>query len=327
MRLIFCIFLAVMFSVPAQASQTMAKFIFEDAEKAFAAQDFNTAIRKLNEAEKALGKTNMPILNLRINARYELLKQGAFYLAMHDALKADMDNFLENYGSNLRYENEARQVYRLSQELKSMREKDAALLASQEKMAESGDIRSIDAMINRYSSGAGVNKNDKKATYWRSALLAAQVKAEHEAAQAGNMDAMRSLSRRYAEGDGVEKNQERAMAWAEKLKGAEAEASRLAHEREVRMANEARDAALQRKIDEINFFPMTSAFPPVEDPVQATTAAPTLLVPIVIDSVSSAPVSSTRKSMLRRQMTSRPTAWAKPDSMVGKAYAIYQANP
>ncbi|MEI8049623.1 MAG: hypothetical protein WCI92_19785, partial [Bacteroidota bacterium] len=56
--------ICICFSLSAQTA--IAKLKFEDAEEAFEKKDYTTVLTKLDEAEKLLGKTNPPMLYLRI---------------------------------------------------------------------------------------------------------------------------------------------------------------------------------------------------------------------------------------------------------------------
>lgn len=71
---LYLLVLLVGFFSTANAQETIAKFKYEDAEKAFEQGNYATCIAKLDEAEKILGKTAPNILYLRIMAETKLLK-------------------------------------------------------------------------------------------------------------------------------------------------------------------------------------------------------------------------------------------------------------
>ena len=55
-----------------QAQSTVARFKYEDAEKAFYDKDYQTCISLLDETEKLLGKSAPNILHLKILAQHKL---------------------------------------------------------------------------------------------------------------------------------------------------------------------------------------------------------------------------------------------------------------
>jgi len=61
-----------------RAQETIARFKYEDAEKAFVAQNYQECIDNLDEAEKLLGKTAPNILHLKILAQYKLIEKDPY---------------------------------------------------------------------------------------------------------------------------------------------------------------------------------------------------------------------------------------------------------
>lgn len=120
MRKIVCILslLVLMMTGSVFAQSPVAKFIFEDAEAAFAKQDYKTTLAKLDEAEKEFGKINPPILYLRIMARYELLKANPKDFDTVERLRKETAWYLKEYGNLESVQDKAREVYRVSAELK-----------------------------------------------------------------------------------------------------------------------------------------------------------------------------------------------------------------
>jgi formylglycine-generating enzyme required for sulfatase activity len=104
----------------AAAQTPIARFIYEDAENAFAQGDYPLALTRLREAEQAFGKINPPILYLRIQARHELLKakgDGPVDFNLLDPLRGDVQRYLKDYGNNAVLVDQVREVYQLSREL------------------------------------------------------------------------------------------------------------------------------------------------------------------------------------------------------------------
>jgi len=110
-RILLFLFIAFSFALSSNAQETVAKIKFGEAEQAFANNDFQTTIAKLDEAEKLLNQSNSKILHLRIKAEYGILQQDPwarydpieklrnkckFYLKEYDG-KAPMDKYMEVY--------------------------------------------------------------------------------------------------------------------------------------------------------------------------------------------------------------------------------------
>jgi hypothetical protein len=103
----------------AAGQSTIAQFIYEDAEQAFAKKDYTTALNKLEEAEQMLGKINPPILFLRIMVRHDKLKAAGDTYDYDDLelTKADASRYLQDYVTLDALRDPLRDVYRVSQEL------------------------------------------------------------------------------------------------------------------------------------------------------------------------------------------------------------------
>lgn len=109
----------LLFSTMHLHANSVAQFLYEDAEAAVARQDFSTALQKLAESEKALGKVNGSILYLRIVARNELLQRAGDRYVFEDveSLRKDSALFTEKYFASSNPQ-QAREVYRISEDLK-----------------------------------------------------------------------------------------------------------------------------------------------------------------------------------------------------------------
>src|SRR5690606_6568030 len=110
--------LGVLATGPAHGQSPVARFIYEDAEAAFAERDYRTALSRLNETERAFGEVNPPILYLRIQARHELVKaaQGPDFNLL-DPLRADINLYLNSYGKIDALVDQMRDVYQISRAL------------------------------------------------------------------------------------------------------------------------------------------------------------------------------------------------------------------
>lgn len=119
-KIVWGLLLALIITGSALAQSPVAKFIFEDAEAAFAKQDYKTTLAKLDEAEKEFGKINPPILYLRIMARNELLKANPKDFDMVEHLRKETAQYLKDYGEMESVRDQAREVYRVFAEVKPL---------------------------------------------------------------------------------------------------------------------------------------------------------------------------------------------------------------
>ena len=70
------LFFLVLLPLNSFSQETIARFKYEDAEKAFVAQNYQECIDNLDEAEKLLGRTAPNILHLKILAQYKLFEKN-----------------------------------------------------------------------------------------------------------------------------------------------------------------------------------------------------------------------------------------------------------
>ena len=98
MKKYIILFLVFLVCCHAQAQETIARFKYEDAEKAFMAGNYQECIDNLDEAEKLLGKTAPNILHLKIVAQHKLFENNPFesYEAL-ETLRNNCNTYLANY--------------------------------------------------------------------------------------------------------------------------------------------------------------------------------------------------------------------------------------
>ena len=109
--------LSFAFSI-ANAQSTIAKLKYQDAEEAFAKEDYRTTITKLTEAEKLLGTTNPKIMYLKIVAQNSLIKSDSkFSFQDVQLLRKDCLTYLKHYEKNTGIEEKYREVYKISESL------------------------------------------------------------------------------------------------------------------------------------------------------------------------------------------------------------------
>lgn len=94
------------------AQTALAKLKFEDAEVAFNNQDYTKAAQKLDEAEKLFGKTNAPILYLRILIMDKQLPAEPDWSVLNNLLSR-CQTYLKDYENVESLEEKYRQVYKV----------------------------------------------------------------------------------------------------------------------------------------------------------------------------------------------------------------------
>ena len=145
MRLFLLGIIMMCVSVHAVAQSPVARFMFEDAEKAYAAGNYGKALSVLADAEKELGRVNPPILHLRIKVRWALIESQGDYadFAQVSSARADVDEYFKKYGAEQALEDQAREVYEVFNKLKSLPSSEAefaAILAEKKRVADE-DLR------------------------------------------------------------------------------------------------------------------------------------------------------------------------------------------
>lgn len=187
--------------------------------------------------------------------------------------------------------------------------------------AQSGNIGAMFRIAKRYESGTGVEQDNAKAEEWLERAKQTEVEAARRKAEQGNYDAMRTLATYYAKGWGVEKSPAKAREWASRADRAQTEAMNERERARERAEAERRNAYLQYKIDNTQFFPMTqTTFDSVtENPSIGVFTLP--FSPVTAFEGTTAATNATRVARWKSQMTSRPAAFENPDSMIARASA------
>ncbi|RIA08901.1 formylglycine-generating enzyme required for sulfatase activity [Flavobacteriaceae bacterium MAR_2010_72] len=113
---IFLLFI-ITFSIQSNAQNTVAKFKYEDAEKAFYDNKFEDCIQLLTETEALLGQSAPNILHLRILAEHKLLEQNPLHsFVLIENLRNHCNSYLQNYDI-AGLEEKFRDVYEISNTL------------------------------------------------------------------------------------------------------------------------------------------------------------------------------------------------------------------
>lgn len=123
MRSLLALLIAVatLSCAPVFAQNSVARFMFEDAEKSFARKDYSNALSLLRDAEETLGRPNPPILHLRLKVTAALINEkGAFAeFSEVEAARSQAQKLLNDHANELS-EDDAREVYVILTDLKRL---------------------------------------------------------------------------------------------------------------------------------------------------------------------------------------------------------------
>lgn len=135
-KIILFTFLTIAFVQFASSQNTIAKLKFEDAEQAYANNNFELALHKLIEVETLLKSTNPQVLHLKINSQSKIIKKNPLndYSLIENTRKL-CSKYLIDYEQIPDNENNYRDIYKISETLKSYPESEQEFLA-QKKIAE-----------------------------------------------------------------------------------------------------------------------------------------------------------------------------------------------
>jgi hypothetical protein len=216
--------------------------------------------------------------------------------------------------------------------------------------AERGDVAAMDELADRLQAGDGLPADAAQAQQWRAKAEAVRGQAALTAAQAGDVQAMRDVVARYTNGAGLPRSAEQAAAWQARIPEAEnkermrlAELARQqqaqaeAEERErqaVRRKAEidARRAALVAQRSQVEYFPTTKKemgghYRQMQKDflfgfASSLTASPFIVLSFLFEAATVAPSATLELKRIDEEIDALPTAWAKPDSMVARAFAM-----
>lgn len=147
MKVKYCLLAVLLLNASLSIAQnTIAKLKYEEAEEAFVANDYATALSKLNEAEKLLGSVNPKTLYLRISAQYKK-HQSAVFVNLEEIaqLKKNCHTYLSKYESVEGIEDKYKDVYKISEACKTFATADQAFAN-----VEKGNVADMEAIAMAY---------------------------------------------------------------------------------------------------------------------------------------------------------------------------------
>jgi hypothetical protein len=104
----------------ANAQNAIAKIKYEQAEEAFAKDDYANVLVKLDEAQKILGSTNPKILYLRLMATKSIVADGKFDWDFLAEARKNAAYYIKQYSEMQGIEEKFRQVYEFSETLEAL---------------------------------------------------------------------------------------------------------------------------------------------------------------------------------------------------------------
>lgn len=119
------------------AQNTIAKLKYEEAEEAYANNNFELALSKLIEVETLLKSTNPKILYLKINSQSKIIEKAPLndYTLIENARKLS-SQYLTDYEQLPDNEDRYREIYKISEKLKSYPQNEKQFALQKENLAE-----------------------------------------------------------------------------------------------------------------------------------------------------------------------------------------------
>lgn len=202
--------------------------------------------------------------------------------------------------------------------------------------AQTGDIKAMKAVAQRYAQGKGLPQDAGQARIWRQkaeiAIAEAQFTTMLRSARTGDISAMQAVAQCYEAGHGVSRDTSEASRWNQKAATAKQEIRNqeiAKKEREVeayKRAEAERISEEKRKaLDEFTFFKNVKANNKTKGMAEHFSSTTFLPLAIVSD-ITSLPARSSELRKIKNRYAALPSKWAKPDSMLAKVYRRQKAS-
>ena len=174
------------------AQQAIAKIKFEEAEEAFAANNYEETVAKLIEVETILKSTNPRVLYLKITAQSKIIEKNPTndYKIIESTRKLSA-KYLKDYEDVPNNEDKYRDIYKIAESLKKYPKSEADFLMVIDSYRSLGDS-------NYYGKGIAVNYSNALHYYNKMILL-------------GDKTSSLEMGNIYLNGFGVEKDYQKAF--------------------------------------------------------------------------------------------------------------------
>jgi hypothetical protein len=157
MRPFFIVLIMLTFHLAANAQSAIAKIKYEQAEEAFAKDDYAVTIVKLEEAQKLLGNTNPKILYLRLMAAKGIIAKGRFDWEFLSETRKNAAYYIKQYSEMQGIEEKFRQVYEFSETLETLPktkeefdQKEAEVVQAHNEWLKQRPVQVSDSLMNAY---------------------------------------------------------------------------------------------------------------------------------------------------------------------------------
>jgi hypothetical protein len=157
MKKLFLFLCLVVLNATVHAQNAIAKIKYEQAEEAFAKDDYAVTLVKLDEAQKLLGSTNPKILYLRLMAAKGIIANGKFDWDFLTEARKNTAYYIKQYSEMQGIEEKFRQVYEFSETLETLPatkeafdQKEAVAVQAHNEWLKQRPIQVSDSLINAY---------------------------------------------------------------------------------------------------------------------------------------------------------------------------------
>lgn len=132
------------------AQNAIAKIKYEEAEEAYASNNFELTISKLKEVEVLLKSTNPKVLYLKILAEYNIIKLNPYNdFTILDNTKKQCSHYLNAYNNLPDNEDKFRDIYKISEALKPYPSTLQEFNVQQKKHKEDEEIRKSNEVLDK----------------------------------------------------------------------------------------------------------------------------------------------------------------------------------
>lgn len=196
---------------------------------------------------------------------------------------------------------------------------------AQLRAAEGGNIAAMKKVADYYETGFGVGREPAKAAFWRGKAEEASAQEQLRAAGNGDIGAMDAIAARLESGSGIRKDAAQAQAWRQKSELAKREKQALDEAAAKERAEQKKAQLKQQKLDSISYTSSIDTAFKNEQKLPSTTIT-TLLPYATSFDLTTAPSKTSDAKKIQNEAALRPSTWGKPDSMMARASAQYQAD-
>ncbi len=192
--------------------------------------------------------------------------------------------------------------------------------------ANNGELEAMATLAQYYQRGTGVAQDSSKAEAWLWKIEEIKANNELSTAKSGDLKAMEAMVQRYKHGKGVKRNIPQAQEWQAKVDAAKKLAKAQQEAQARREAAARKKAQLEKELAQASFLQNTEKFFRSENPgdiFEVLTLVAMSPISMATDLIS-CPTRLMERNEIKKRLAAHPAAWAKPNSMMAKAYRSQQ---